>query len=561
VVDLKNYWRLILEKLPLVAAEGVEYTEAAFSHLLESMGDDPCERATLYIAQEVFRKSGVLDSDRLAEGRWRFVSYPARLFACSLLSLMANDESFFSRDFWSSDKNSDSSGQYSVLHALETLRYGTDERAPIRRTYVAWGIIKRCGMFVLKRRENRGDDPDNAAHGSYVFPGGRLNMGDLGACGSSMPEREKLALLYGIPRQLTDSDGRVLRSALECTLKRELQEELGLIHGTHYEFSVSPVQSPPRTFVHGANGQHCITENLITFYEIHLSPKGDAFLASKCDEEELFTIDEMIVGQPNARKVFYDFSDKNFENYIRKLDDSASRFEIKQPVLSSSAARVQKAAACATLILPIERGQPVLLGDLEITVDDQKYIELLLLLGLNARFNIQLRLHAGVAENKRWGWLKLNPSLLETARSLDMDIKKNHCVSPMLLSESMCRLNVAEENIFFSPSLFSAELSADKLIITRQPIYCREIFELDRDFRSASLTEPNMEHLRNLLSGRSDLVAYDNLRKITTRGNQRLDDFVCQFGLLRLYEPINDSFSKGHQEFRFSVQMRHKQGK
>ncbi|MDR1561007.1 MAG: hypothetical protein LBS23_01485, partial [Holosporaceae bacterium] len=359
-----------MDDLPLTAAEGVEYTEIAFSDLLKSLGDVPREQDSLYLVQEVFRKAGVLDPVRLAEGYWRFVSYPARLFACSLLSLMANSESFFPRDFWASGINSDSSGQYEVLHALETLRYAAADKTPIRRTYVAWGLIKRCGKFVLKRRENLDDDPDNATHGSYVFPGGRLNMRDMDACGFSMREPEKLVLLYGIPGPLTESEKRVISSALELTLTRELYEELGLVHNDHYEFSISPVQSQPKTFVHGANGQHCITESLITFYEIFLTPKGDAFLASKCSEKELFPVEEMIAGRPAGRKVFYDFSDKNFVNYLKELADSALCIEIKQSNLSHSGTKNK--GTDITAILPITSEQPLLLGDMEIKLDEPR---------------------------------------------------------------------------------------------------------------------------------------------------------------------------------------------
>jgi hypothetical protein len=196
---------------------------------------------------------------------------------------------------------------------------------------------------------------------------------------------------------------------------------------------------------------------------------------------------------------------------------------------------------------------------MEIKLDEPRYVDLLLLLGLNSRYGSKLSLLSDAIERKHWGWLKLNPSLLEAAHRFDMDIKKNHGVSPMLLSDSMCRLNVAEENIFFSQSLFSAELSEKELSITRRPLYCPDLFQLDAESRPAPLTEPNMKYLRNLLNGRPDLVAYDNLRKITTRGNQRLDDFVRQFGLFRLYEPINGSVSRERQEFRFSIQIKHKQ--
>ena len=59
---------------------------------------------------------------------------------------------------------------------MEVLREERTKGPPIRRTFVAWGVIRREGRFILKRRENREDDPDNALHGNYGFPGGRVNL-------------------------------------------------------------------------------------------------------------------------------------------------------------------------------------------------------------------------------------------------------------------------------------------------------------------------------------------------------------------------------------------------
>jgi 8-oxo-dGTP pyrophosphatase MutT (NUDIX family) len=549
--DLRKFWRQLLDNLPLTAAEGNEYIAAEFPDLLRTLGDEPDNRAALSIVQEIFVKTGVLDARCLDKGEWRFVSYPARLFACSLLSLMTNEGGFFPRDFWSADKNSDASGQSNVLHALETLRYDTAEKSPIRRTHVAWGLIKRAGQFVLKRRENRDDDPDNAMHGGYVFPGGRLNMSDMDDPDNNLQDNGKLALLYGLPKQLTKEEERALNAALERTLVRELREELGLIQTTHYKFSVSPVQSPPRTFVHGANGQHCITESRITFYEVYLTPAGDAFLALKCADHELFTIQEMTVPPPDGRKVFYDFSNKAIVDHLDDLADSASHLRAKRSELSR-AGRKSKNADATAVILPVEPQQPLLLGGVEITLDKPEYVDLLLLLGLNARFGLQLKLLSDVIKRKRWGWLELDPKLCEIAYSLNRACDD---VSPILLEASMCRLNCDREEIFFHSDLFKAELKSDELVIARDPLLKKGLFQLDADSSPASLTQFNVEHLRNLLCGKSDLGTYDHLRKLRTRGNQTLDEFARQFGLYRLYEPIDDTVGNEFRLFRFSIRV------
>ena len=107
---------------------------------------------------------------------------------------------------------------------------------PIRRTFVAWGVIRREGRFILKRRENREDDPDNALHGNYGFPGGRVNLHDLKASEPGMTTERGIELLYELPRPLSADEEALIGRALEHTLVRELQEELGLQHKVHYAY-------------------------------------------------------------------------------------------------------------------------------------------------------------------------------------------------------------------------------------------------------------------------------------------------------------------------------------
>ena len=131
-------------------------------------------------------------------------------------------------------------------------------------------------IFILKRRENREDDPDNALHGNYGFPGGRVNLRDLKECDPRMTTERGIELLYGLPRPLSPDEEALLGRALEHTLVRELQEELGLQHKVHYAYSRSAFQRPPATFIHGANAQHCMTECRFTLFEIVLTSKSHA---------------------------------------------------------------------------------------------------------------------------------------------------------------------------------------------------------------------------------------------------------------------------------------------
>jgi len=553
MISLEKFLLHVLENLPLIAAEGTDYTEADESDFLKEPWDNPANAAYLCMVRVILSRAGALDVNRLSEGRWKFVSYPARLFACSLISLFAGEDSIFPLGFWASDTNTDVSGQYNILHALETQRAGLVQQSPIRRTFVAWGVVKRNGHFILKRRENRSDDPDNVRHGNYVFPGGRLNMNDLAEAGADI---DKLALLYGLPRPLDGKEKLAIGHALGKTLVRELQEELGLKHDSHYTFPKPPFQLNPKIFVHGANGQHCLTECNISFYEVLLTPDGDAFLASRLQDGDIFSVDELLSSNPGERRLFLDLSDNNVVSYLKKSADSASSFELRQSELIPQGAKGKKADDPSVCIIPISLNEPLKLGDLEINIEDQRYVDLLLLLGLNARFGEKVRLESNNIERKRWGWLKLDQDFLNTARELDKFINKNYGFSFLILRDGLCRLRVADENIFFCGDMFSAEIKDNDFVITRCRQYCNGVFFLDEESRAARLTSPNMEHLRNLQNGEYDLVSYDNLRKLVTTGNQPLDDFARQFGIYRLYEPIDPDRSRETRVFRFGVRVR-----
>ena len=554
---MENFWRRIVDSLPLYAAEGGQYTEVSVSDLLR---EAQCPETMLTIAQDLLTKAGVLDTSRLADGKWRFVSYPARLFACSLLSLLANESSFFEEGFWAADVNDSITGQHRILNCLETLRNNTAENFPIRRTFVAWGIVKRGLHFILKRRENPESDPDNTRHGNYVFPGGRLNLRDLEACGVStkMTAERKLAFLYGIPKPMTKEEEDFVEQGLEYTLVREMKEELGLEHKTHYTFSKAPCQMPPETFIHGANAQHCITECHIKPYDISLTTEGDAFLTAQKKSSELFKLEEILSPWSNERKVFFDTSNLPLRTYLENLTDSADALHIRRSELSAADAKSKKSMEPLYAILPLSHKEPLILGSYEFPLPDPRYVELLLLLGLAAREEFRMRLLSNTLERKSWGWLLLDSDLRALANKCNRDMVQI-CGAPLLLvHNSLCRLRLSEENIFFSPDLFRAELrdgqqGIGEMTLFRRSLDYKGLFHLDAESFSFELSLHNHEHLRNLLNGNSHIVTYDNLRKLRTRGNQRLDDLVRQCGLYQLYEPCDASISKELQEFRFAV--------
>ncbi len=553
---MEKVWRKLLKHLPLCSAEGGGCTEIAASELVRLVGEDSEHpHATVLLVQELFCKAGLLESGRLREGVWRFVSYPARLFACSLLALLASEQGLFWEGFWAAGMNDDISRQHKALHALETLRDERTEAFPIRRTFVAWGVIRRESRFILKRRENREDDPDNALHGNYGFPGGRVNLRDLQNCESGMSSEQGLELLYGLPEALTAEEEALIDRALEHALVRELEEELSLQHKTHYTFTRSDFQRPPATFIHGANAQHCLTECRFTLFEIALTPAGDARLASTVRDGELFFLDEMQTPCLPERKAFLDDQNDGFLDWLEKLTDSASSLHLKRADLSPGPGGGAKGEEPLEVVLPLTVQEPLILGDCEITLSDPQYVDLLLLLGLAVRAEPLPHLPDG-PEPSHWGWVRMQDrELLLLAQRLNQEARKICGVPPLMIQDSLCRLRAGGDNVFFSPDLFSAELRQEQLLLRRGSLDRPGLLYVDAQIHALTFSGPNWAHLQHLKNGESDRVSYDNLRKLKDKSNRRLDDFVRLCGLRQLYAPKDATLSRELQEFRFAIRI------
>lgn len=554
---MNEVWKKLLKHLPLCAAEGSGVTEVAAGELERFIEEDSdCPRAMVALVQEIFCRAGLLEPVRAREGVWRFVSYPARLFACSLLSLLADGQGLFWDGFWAAGMNDDVSRQHKVLHAMEVLREERTKGPPIRRTFVAWGVVRREGRFILKRRENREDDPDNALHGNYGFPGGRVNLRDLKECDPRMTTERGIELLYGLPRPLSPDEEALLGRALEHTLVRELQEELGLKHKVHYAFSRSAFQRPPATFIHGANAQHCKTECRFTLFEIVLTPAGDAWLASHVRDGELFRLDEMQAPCLPERRAFLDAQDDGFPEWLEKLGDSASSLFLRRAELAPEAPRGEEPLEVVLPLSAQDRQMPLIVGDCEIPLTDPWEVDFLFLLGLSARGETSLHLPDDI-ERRHWGWLLLkNTDMCLRVQVLEQKVRKICNFSPLRLEGSLCRLRAEGGNVFFSPALFSAELRQGQLFLRRGALDRPGLFYLDAETYTAAFSDFNFAHLQNLKGGGSGEVSYDNLRKLVDKSGRRLDDFVRSCGLQRLYEPEDDKVSRALQRFRFSIQVR-----
>jgi hypothetical protein len=178
-------YRNLIDVLPLHAEEGNLREELLLSEIISSVeaNDASTANAEIFVStiQRIFESLSLLDPTLLAKGRWAFVSFPASLFARSVLETFAMPEAtFFDADYWiqgGHQLDSIAEEQRTFLSRMENHRTAnsTYGARPIRTVHVTWGIIRFGSQFLLHRREDK-LRPDKKG---YVFPGGRLAIPDL----------------------------------------------------------------------------------------------------------------------------------------------------------------------------------------------------------------------------------------------------------------------------------------------------------------------------------------------------------------------------------------------
>ena len=263
--------RVIQDCLPHHAEEGYHCTAMVIVDVMQEIRSSTGaskEEATAYISliQRLFDSLALLDRQQLQEGRWQFVSFPAQLMANSLLSVLADeDQDLLDASYWEQGSHRPEDiveEQRNLLRILEIHRVHQHRRQsamPIRFIYVAWGFIRLDGCFLLHHRE----DKTRRQAGNYVLPGGRFNLLDLPKV---MQSAESLP-------HIQRSDSAEALASLPTTLIREMLEETGLNHPSHFTFH------PWRTLktyreVEGSRNNHAYTEYLIQVYEVTLTSAG-----------------------------------------------------------------------------------------------------------------------------------------------------------------------------------------------------------------------------------------------------------------------------------------------
>ncbi len=406
---------------------------------------------TVALIENLLDTLTVLDSVSLQKSEWCFVSFPAQLMATSVLTVLSDTESrLFMPNFWNTQgiSNDKKNQQRDMLSLVETSRYRnhTSQQAqPIRYCYVAWSIIKLDGKILFYQREDTQKRYDKSA-GDYGLIGGRANQNDV-------PIADKAALL----KELQSPNSKLIKKALPETLKRELQEEAGLLFESHYTFKPWRSLKPYRQ-VQGTAPNHALTEYYLDIFQIDLTLDGYLFLLQKIKSDDRlawFSIEDMVRGEttdgklPYIKALYDDFADERsaLADELMALPDSFSSHYLFQPLKYG-------------LTLPINHKKPLFAGvlgkekPLVLNLTDRQFTIILGLASHLRGFEFET-VKENIAFNP-FGWIKvehnsaLQSELINLAglfKDTDLIIENHH--------DMFFRLSISPDVVYFDESLFS----------------------------------------------------------------------------------------------------------
>lgn len=446
--------------LPRVAEEGLDQESILESEITEGISScsdsEPGVAQVIGVIRQLLRAASCLDERELLGGRWRFVSFPAYLFARSLMeSLSADSPSVLEGAFWDGAP-SRIDQQRRALRFFEEVRLGASSPAqPIRRVWVSWAPIAIDGKFLLVRREDR-QPLRSGSKGEFVLPGGKLAPGDLSQ--TSLHERLRFFDPYVEVAELFNVEG-----ALERALRRELSEELGLDGGTI--LSVLPYCGRiAHTALEGANSAHAITEYLIQVFAVRLDRAGKERLlrrlASTPDQFAWFSPIELM-------------RQKNSEGQTSYLDALIALPEPdRNRILDLNACEVNIGSSTVTVADQLKIDVPIT-SNVAMTVGktgrerhivhglDDGECALIAFLAAVRRGHRVSDLHPSVRCVLYLGWVVIDDhNLLQRLRALNLRLNKalgkSSEWSPLDFEGTAVRLNVArQEDVFFAPEAFT----------------------------------------------------------------------------------------------------------
>jgi 8-oxo-dGTP pyrophosphatase MutT (NUDIX family) len=273
---LASVFECLRTHLPSYAEEGTLRESIPESDLIATLrkagiGEDASVLLVTMLTRQ-FDSLALLDRSELAQDRWTFVSFPASLFARSLVETWLSGHAIVPIDYWEQGDHRPPAvkeEQRALLHRIESERRRQNPDArPVRTVHVAWALIRLGDGFLLHRREDR-DRPGEKTH---VLPGGRFNPSDL----------PSTALTKGpaVLREVFEPASPLVDSCLDTTLVRELEEELGLLPGEDYSFDRWQ-RLPAYRDLAGTGNRHAYTEYAFQLYTIKLTPVGEVHLLDR----------------------------------------------------------------------------------------------------------------------------------------------------------------------------------------------------------------------------------------------------------------------------------------
>ena len=441
--------------LPRVAEEGLDQESVLEADIIHQIGT-PGATQVVEIVRQLLRAASCLDERGLLAGRWRFVSFPAYLFARSLLESLSTDcPSVLEGAFWDSAPVR-IEPQRRALRIFEEARLRVSSAAqPIRRVWVSWAPIAIDGKFLLVRREDR-QPLRIGSKGEFVLPGGRLAPGDLSQ--NSLHERLRFFDPYVDVADLSNVEG-----ALERALRRELSEELGLDGGAIA--TVLPYCGRiAHTALEGANSAHAITEYLIQVFAVRLNPAGRERLlrrlAATPDQFAWFSPSELVRQRNSEGQTSYIDAlialpepDRNRILDLEACDVKIGSSTVK--VADKLKVDVPIASNLAMTVGPTGREQYIVHG-----LDDGD-CALLAFLAAVRRGHLVSDLPPLIKCVPYLGWVLIDDhDLLQRVRALSVRLTKalgkTSEWAPLDFDGAAVRLNVArQEDAFFAPEAFA----------------------------------------------------------------------------------------------------------
>jgi 8-oxo-dGTP pyrophosphatase MutT (NUDIX family) len=524
---MKKIFQIILELLPKHAEEGMVSQVTQKDDLkvaLDFLGTH--NQLIIEIIERMFLSLCLLDKSNLANGEWRFVSYPASLFAKSILQTwLDEDVQWFPEKFWYSEQaETEINKQRMILHTFEenrTVHHNKSNPKPIRFVHVAWAFIKLNGQFLLIHRE----DSHRSDAANYVPIGGKLHIFD-------MPNDDPKIQLDKIQKQHNSH----IDCALYNTLIREVQEETGLRNGIDYNYTEILNLNPYRQ-VEGAGSKHAYTEYHIKIFSIELTKSGFFNIQEKIHKTDnliFFELDGMVQGISGRGKSAY------LDALFSHFDFEKEKIRVWLNTLKNSYVENYLFIDCKDAIdFPYITDDGLTYGstgkekkiNLNLTESEKSWLLALAWHGKNLEFEkitdeILLFSH---------GWLGVGSSIdLHDIQNLSQKLVNQGLPLIEWFTENKFRLSMASDIIFFNSNLFDIDFSTDdderQIKIKCDPI-CLPIGKTKKQVIFIKVTENLYKNLIDI-SENIDKSIYEN--ESLPKQMRRIENEVKAIGLRKI---------------------------